>query len=97
MVMPKKAIPRAAADIIAAALAGVGLPTHNDNEYIGKRVYGRKGTDFAKIAGEITAVSRCRLEGCGAPRLHVRWPDGKRTYPCAKGCDVRKDGNLQII
>lgn len=92
-----KKIPPAAAAIIAAALAGVGIPYADKRSYIGKRVYGRKGTDYAKISGEITAVSPCRLEGCSACRLHVRWPDGHRTYPCAKGCDVRKDGHLQIV
>lgn len=95
----KQTIPPAAAMIIAAALAGTGVNA-GDNErrsYIGKKVYGRKDTDYGKIAGEITATSHCRLEGCSAVRLHVRWPDGHRTYPCAKGCDVRPDGNFQII
>lgn len=95
--MAKKTIPPAAAKIIAAALTGIGIHPTDKQTYIGKRVYGRKGTDFGKISGKITGVSSCRLEGCGAPRLHVRWPDGRYTYPCAKGCDVRKDGNFQII
>ena len=65
-------------------------------DYIGRLCYGRKGSPFETMAGKITAVSHCRLEGCNGTRLHVKWPDGKRTYPCAKGCDVQDDGSLRI-
>lgn len=68
----------------------------DDVAYVGKKVYGRAGTDCADEAGEVTNTSVCTLEGCGGTRLHVRWPDGTRTYPCAKGCTVRPDGDLQI-
>jgi hypothetical protein len=38
------------------------------------------------LSGVTTGVTRtCQLEGCGARRLGVRWPDGKITYPCTKG------------
>jgi hypothetical protein len=68
----------------------------NNAEYVGKKVYGRQGSDFENVAGEVTGTSLCRLEGCGGTRLHVKWPDGKRTYPCAKGCMVQFDGSLRI-
>ena len=29
----------------------------------------------------------CTLTGCGAQRLIVRWPGGKTSHPCLKGCD----------
>lgn len=97
MAKANKKIPKAAADIVAAALSNAGVPVRNNNDYIGRKVYGRKSTSFARVAGTITATSVCNLEGCRGLRLHVRWPDGKRTRPCSKGCDFRKDGNLQII
>lgn len=28
----------------------------------------------------------CSLEGCTGVRMYVKWPDGKHTYPCSKGC-----------
>lgn len=28
----------------------------------------------------------CTLQGCTGMRMHVKWPDGKHTYPCSKGC-----------
>ena len=54
--------------------------------YVGTKVWGRRGTKFEQIAGEVTNTSFCRLEGCGGVRLHVKWPGGKRTYVCTKGC-----------
>jgi hypothetical protein len=68
----------------------------DDDSYVGKKVYGRAGTSFSREAGEVTNTSICALDGCGGTRLHVRWPDGKRTYPCVKGCLVTEDGNLRI-
>jgi hypothetical protein len=68
----------------------------NNAEHVGKKVYGRHGSKLENVAGEITGTSLCRLEGCGGTRLHVKWPDGKRTYPCAKGCMVQADGSLRI-
>lgn len=36
--------------------------------------------------GTVIGFSRlCRLEGCGGRRYTVRWPDGRRTIPCARG------------
>jgi len=64
--------------------------------YIGKKVYGRLGTSWANKFGVVTNVSYCTIEGCGGTRLHVKWPDGRRTYPCAKGCYEQEDGSLRI-
>lgn len=74
----------------------VGRTTDQDDAYVGKKVFGRKGTAFEKVSGTITGVSLCSLGGCSGTRLHVKWPDGKRTYPCAKGCKVRKNGDMEI-
>lgn len=50
------------------------------------KVYGRKGTDFARRYGRMTGGWRfCRLEGCTGRRLGVRWSDGHVTWPCSKG------------
>jgi hypothetical protein len=65
-------------------------------EYVGLLVYGREGTDFENVAGIVTNTSYCPLVGCGGLRLHVRWPDGKRTYPCSKGCTQQEGGSLRI-
>lgn len=70
---------------------------NTDSEYIGKKVFGRKGTKFEKICGSVTNTSLCNLEGCGCTKLHVLWPSGDRTYPCAKGCLERPDGNMEIV
>lgn len=41
-----------------------------------------------KKKGEIKNLSsrRCTMEGCTGVRMHVKWTDGKSTYPCTKGC-----------
>ena len=77
-------------------LAAITGKTIDDGVYVGKRIYGRKGSDFEKVCGVVTNTGICTLEGCGGTRLSVRWPDGKRTYPCAKGCRQRKNGDLEI-
>jgi hypothetical protein len=74
---------------IIAGVLGKGIC---DEQYIVKKVFSRNG----KYAGVVTNTSRCTLDGCGGTRLHVKWPDGRRTYPCAKGCDALEDGSLQI-
>lgn len=54
----------------------------------------RTGTE----TGEIKKLNcyPCRMEGCTGVRIHVKWPDGRRTYPCSKGCKVIDDDTLQI-
>lgn len=44
-----------------------------------------------KMKGEVTGTRRCRLEGCTGAALSVKWPDGKRTYPCSKGTEAADD------
>jgi hypothetical protein len=85
MAMDKEAV-----GVLLTALTG---KNPGDEEYIGKKVYRRGGRGSP---GTVTNTSICRLEGCGGTRLHVKWPDGHRTYPCAKGCKDRADGSLQI-
>lgn len=91
--MSKCKHPKTVAAIVAAYLPAA-IP--NNPEYVGKKVYGRQGSELETVAGEITGTSLCRLEGCGGTRLHVKWPDGTRTYPCARGCTVQRDGSLRI-
>ncbi len=63
-----------------------------------KYVYGRVGTDFETVKGELTGGQHhCALEGCNGRRLAVRWPDGKRSFPCTRGMGVRPDGEWQIV
>lgn len=38
------------------------------------------------LKGEIIGTRACKLEGCGGEAYIVRWPGGRRTYPCGKGC-----------
>ena len=48
--------------------------------------------------GSVIGVRQfCRLEGCGARRLIVRWPDGKRTEPCLRGCEWDRSDQCWII
>jgi hypothetical protein len=91
--MSSRKLPTTVAAIVPACVPAA-IP--NNTEYVGKKVYGRHGSEFENVAGEITGTSLCRLEGCGGTRLHVKWPDGQRTYPCAKGCLVQADGSLRI-
>jgi len=39
----------------------------------------------------------CRLDGCGGHCIIVRWPDGKRTEPCLKGCKFVSKNVVQIL
>ena len=39
----------------------------------------------------------CPMEGCTWTRIHVKWPDGKSTYPCSKGCLEISPGLFQIV
>ena len=61
-------------------------------------VYGRKGTPSENEKGVCTGGEhRCALEGCRGHRIAVRWSDGKHTFPCTKGMDIRSDGQYQIL
>lgn len=39
----------------------------------------------------------CQMEGCTGMRMHVKWPDGRSTFPCTKGCEQIDDETLKII
>jgi hypothetical protein len=85
-----KAFQQRVAWAIVSATTGRNYDT--DRSYIGRRVYDRDGRD----CGVVRKVRRCRLDGCLGTGLLVRWPDGQRTWICAKGCRVRNDGVYQI-
>lgn len=43
--------------------------------------------DGAKRGVILNPHSRpCSMEGCTGMRIHVKWEDGRHTYPCSKGC-----------
>ena len=67
-------------------------PTPENPWPMGMRVYGRKGTRFAKIFGVVVGSRDCNLESCRGLRLCVRWPDGHRTWPCSKGMTDHRYG-----
>ena len=52
-----------------------------------------------KTVGEIKNLHsrKCKLEGCSGWRIHVKWPNGKSTFPCSKGIKVIDDETMQII
>lgn len=53
---------------------------------IGSKVYGRRGTRFARSAGTVIGgYTWCQMEGCRGVRVWVRWKDGRVTKPCSKG------------
>lgn len=60
---------------------------------VGEKLYARDGHS----CGTIISTRRCDLGGCGGTRVCVRWKDGKHTWPCLKGCKVRKDNHYQIM
>lgn len=69
---------------MSIAIAGTDLPEF---------VLSRDG----KLKGEVIGVRRCRLEGCTGRAFIVRWPDGKRTYPCGKGTEPTDDPKVVRI
>ena len=72
------------------------MNNENGKPVLGRRVYGRKGSEFESIYGTVTGSSACHIESCRGTRLHVKWPDGKRTYPYLTGCIERANGDLEI-
>lgn len=52
-----------------------------------------------KIRGEIRNMHsrKCAAEGCPGHRIHVVWPDGKKTFPCSRGCKTVNVDTLQIL
>lgn len=59
-----------------------------------KYMLSRDGTRRGEIKN--LRSRRCSLEGCNGVRIHVKWPDGKSTYPCSKGCKRVDDETMQI-
>lgn len=64
---------------------------------VGKKMYGRKGTEWAAVCGKVTGTKPCTMRCCGGTRVNILWPDGKRTYPCLIGCKQRPDGDWEIL
>jgi hypothetical protein len=62
-------------------------------DWTGTVVLGGGGTPRGVASGR---TSRCRLEGCGGERVHVRWDDGRRSYPCSWGLKELPTGEYQI-
>jgi len=65
------------------------MPTH---------VYGRKGTSFENVKGEVRGAGKpCNLEGCNGWLVCVRWPSGRHTWPCSKGMTAGPEPNTEQI
>lgn len=65
---------------------------------VGDRVYGRVGSDYESVSGEIRGASlRCPLGGCNGIRVIVRWPDGHMTRPCSRGLQEIGPGQYRIV
>ena len=65
----------------------------------------RLGPEYTKMLsrdGETTGAIKnlqsrpCRMEGCRGWRIHVKWPDGRSTYPCSHSCRIVGPDTLQI-
>lgn len=52
-----------------------------------------------KSKGKIININyrKCSAESCLGHRILVQWPDGKRTYPCSRGCKAVGGQTLQIF
>lgn len=64
------------------------------NQTVPIKMLSRNGS----MIGEIKNLNsrRCKLEGCTGVRIHVKWPNGRSTYPCSKGCKQIDADTLQI-
>lgn len=38
------------------------------------------------MLGEVRGHRKCMLEGCPSQCVCVKWPDGRMTWPCLRGC-----------
>lgn len=70
------------------------LPFTDTDGTAPKYMLSRDGTERGEIRN--LRSRPCRLEGCTGVRIHVRWPDGKSTYPCSKGCRLVDPETLRI-
>lgn len=77
----------------AGELAGLGRRV-GATEYVGLKVYRRSGRGKP---GVVVGTRGCQLEGCRGTAIITRWPDGKITVPCARGCKERGKDGLQIL
>jgi hypothetical protein len=65
------------------------FPQPPASEWKDKKVYARDGKLLGFASGH---TKKCMLEGCRSHKVHVRWPSGRRTWPCAAGLVLYKDG-----
>ncbi len=54
----------------------------------------REGTEAGTV---FSTARRCQMEGCNGIRIGVRWPDGRRTYPCSRGMNEISDDTWRIL
>jgi hypothetical protein len=59
------------------------------------------GVKVASRSGDLIGLTtgsthRCSLEGCNGVRVAVKWPDGRRSYPCSKGLEQNPDKSWRI-
>ena len=60
-----------------------------------KRMLNRDGTQTGEILN--MRSRKCQMEGCPGWRIHVKWPNGRHTYPCEKGVNIIDAETMQIV
>ena len=68
------------------------IPTEQNPWPEGLRVYGRRGTKFARTYGRVKGYRRCQLQGCRGLQLRIVWADGHYTWCCTKGLENHRGG-----
>ncbi len=73
------------------------LPRHQMKK---KPITPRNGISYVMsrnlfMRGDVIGSNPCNLECCKGTRLTVRWPDGRRTFPCSEG--MSDTGNKDTV
>ena len=69
----------------------VGERTPPDPHY----VLSKDGSQKGKIVN--MRCRKCAKKGCNGTRMHVKWSDGRTTYPCEKDCVKVDADTLRLI
>jgi len=88
-----------APDAVREGLSNAGCffvgPNDDGAESVDLILSRRDRTKFGVIVNR--AAYPCRMEGCTGMRMHVRWNNGSRSYPCSKGCECIASGLEKIM
>jgi hypothetical protein len=80
-------------EAVAALREVLGLPARPAESWEGRKVWSRDGNVCGIASGH---TKPCTLECCGGTRVMVRWPSGKRTWPCSKGMQALAEDEYRI-